>query len=624
MGRIPFNPWLILLAAILIAWGFSLNAREPGLPRIDYSAFLGSVERNQVESIRIDGRSITGKTKNGESFLTYAPSLIPTDKVEAWRKQMQIEVAGIPKENPWLGLLLPLLLVGSVLMIFWLVSRNRSSSSDNAFSFTRSRAKVLTEAPKTTFRDVAGCDEAKEELKEIVEFLKSPGRFHEMGARIPKGVLLVGPPGSGKTHIARAVAGEAKVPFIAASGSDFVEMFVGVGAARVRDLFETAKRHQPCIIFIDEIDAVGRRRGSNAGGGNDEREQTLNQLLVELDGFEKELSVIVMAATNRPDVLDPALLRPGRFDRQVAIDAPDVRGREQILRIHAKGKPLAEDVDLAVVAKRTPGFVGADLENLLNEAALLAAREGHKKIQTKDLEEAADRVMMGPAKRSMVMTARDREITAYHEAGHALAMHFLDHADPPHKVTIVPRGRALGFAMPLREDALHWSKKRLLDQIAVALAGRAAEELVFEDVTTGAENDFRQATDLARRMITEWGMHKDFGPVAYQLREENYLGGYDVRQYSEQTAMRIDEAVQALLQDQHTRVRELLTEKKDVLERITKNLLENETLTFEEFQRVVQGLPIAEPTGSVKAEKTEKEPPRVVPKIKPGGALGGA
>ncbi len=624
MGRIPFNPWLILLAAILIAWGFSLNAREPGLPRIDYSAFLGSVERNQVESIRIDGRSITGKTKNGESFLTYAPSLIPTDKVEAWRKQMQIEVAGIPKENPWLGLLLPLLLVGSVLMIFWLVSRNRSSSSDNAFSFTRSRAKVLTEAPKTTFRDVAGCDEAKEELKEIVEFLKSPGRFHEMGARIPKGVLLVGPPGSGKTHIARAVAGEAKVPFIAASGSDFVEMFVGVGAARVRDLFETAKRHQPCIIFIDEIDAVGRRRGSNAGGGNDEREQTLNQLLVELDGFEKELSVIVMAATNRPDVLDPALSRPGRFDRQVAIDAPDVRGREQILRIHAKGKPLAEDVDLAVVAKRTPGFVGADLENLLNEAALLAAREGHKKIQTKDLEEAADRVMMGPAKRSMVMTARDREITAYHEAGHALAMHFLDHADPPHKVTIVPRGRALGFAMPLREDALHWSKKRLLDQIAVALAGRAAEELVFEDVTTGAENDFRQATDLARRMITEWGMHKDFGPVAYQLREENYLGGYDVRQYSEQTAMRIDEAVQALLQDQHTRVRELLTEKKDVLERITKNLLENETLTFEEFQRVVQGLPIAEPTGSVKAEKTEKEPPRVVPKIKPGGALGGA
>ncbi|WP_299427106.1 ATP-dependent zinc metalloprotease FtsH, partial [uncultured Meiothermus sp.] len=478
--------------------------------------------------------------------------------------------------------------------------------------------------PKTSFKDVAGCEEAKEELKEIVEFLKSPARFHEMGARIPKGVLLVGPPGSGKTHIARAVAGEAKVPFIAASGSDFVEMFVGVGAARVRDLFETAKRHAPCIIFIDEIDAVGRRRGGGVGGGNDEREQTLNQLLVELDGFEKEASIIIMAATNRPDVLDPALLRPGRFDRQVTIDAPDVKGREQILKIHAKGKPLAEDVDLALLAKRTPGFVGADLENLLNESALLAARDGRKKINMRDMEEAADRVVMGPAKKSMVLTQKDREVTAYHEAGHALAAHFLEHADNVHKVTIVPRGRAMGFMMPSRQDTLHWSKKRLTDQIGVALAGRAAEELVFDDVTTGAENDFKQATSLARRMITEWGMHPDFGTVAYQVREDTYLGGYDTRQYSEDTAKRIDEAVQKLLQEQHDKVLKLLTEKKDVLERVTVMLLERETLNAEEFVRVVEGeelesilLPSEPPK-----DKEEKEPPRIVPKIKPN--LGGA
>lgn len=359
-------------------------------------------------------------------------------------------------------------------------------------------------------------------------------------------------------------------------------------------------------------------------GGNDEREQTLNQLLVEMDGFEKETSIIVMAATNRPDVLDPALLRPGRFDRQVPIDAPDVKGREQILKIHSKGKPLGEDVDLALLAKRTPGFVGADLENLLNEAALLAARDGRKKIAMKDLEEAADRVLMGPARKSLVITPKDREVTAYHEAGHALAAHFLENADPVHKLTIVPRGRAMGFMMPSRQDTLHWSKKRLTDQIAVALAGRVAEELVFDDVTTGAENDFRQATDLARRMITEWGMHKDFGPVAYQVREDTYLGGYDVRQYSEETARRIDEAVKVLLEEQRERVVKLLTEKRDVLERVTQALLEYETLNAEQFVRVVEGLPVEEPPSEPPKDKEEKEVPRIVPKIKPGGALGGA
>ncbi|MCX7740038.1 MAG: ATP-dependent zinc metalloprotease FtsH [Meiothermus sp.] len=624
MNRLPFNLWFILLAAILIAWAFSLTSHQQPSNTIAYTVFLNEIEQGRVARIVVDGRQLTVSPKDGsEPYITFAPSPVDTATIREWgERKVQVEVAPPRRENPLLGFLIPLLLVGLLVAAFFFLSRNRSPSGDNAFSFTKSRARVLTEAPKTSFKDVAGCEEAKEELKEIVEFLKSPGRFHEMGARIPKGVLLVGPPGSGKTHIARAVAGEAKVPFIAASGSDFVEMFVGVGAARVRDLFETAKRHAPCIIFIDEIDAVGRRRGGGIGGGNDEREQTLNQLLVEMDGFEKESSVIVMAATNRPDVLDPALLRPGRFDRQVAIDAPDVRGREQILRIHAKGKPLAEDVDLALLAKRTPGFVGADLENLLNEAALLAAREGRKKITMKDLEEAADRVVMGPARKSMVVTPKDREITAYHEAGHALAAHFLEHADKVHKVTIIPRGRAMGFMMPSRQDTLHWSKKRLTDQIAVALAGRVAEELVFDDVTTGAETDFRQATDLARRMITEWGMHPEVGMVAYQVREDTYLGGYDTRQYSEDTARRIDEAVQRFLQEQYERVKQLLTEKREVLERVTRALLEQETLTGEEFVRVVQGEALENPSNGQPREKEEKEPPRVVPKVKPN--LGGA
>jgi len=587
--------------------------------------FLNELQSGQVRQVTISGQNLSGKLTDGETFSTYAPSPISTSTVQDWAKRgVEIKVTPPDRSNPALNLLPFIAILGLGFLAFWYFSRGRAPSGDSAFSFTKSRAKVLTEAPKTTFKDVAGCEEAKEELKEIVEFLRSPARFHEMGARIPKGVLLVGPPGVGKTHIARAVAGEAKVPFITASGSDFVEMFVGVGAARVRDLFDTAKRHAPCIIFIDEIDAVGRRRGGGMGGGNDEREQTLNQLLVELDGFEKESSIIVMAATNRPDVLDPALLRPGRFDRQVAIDAPDVRGREHILRIHARGKPLAEDVDLALVARRTPGFVGADLENLLNEAALLAARSGRKRITMQDLEEAADRVMMGPAKKSMVISQRDREITAYHEAGHALTAHFLEHADPVHKLTIVPRGRALGFMMPRREDALHWSKKRLLDQIAVALGGRTAEELVFDDVTTGAENDFRQATELARRMITEWGMHPEFGPVAYQVREDSYLGGYDVRQYSEETARRIDEAVRKLLEEQHQRVVQLLTEKREILERVTRALLERETLTGEEFERLVEGLPLDEPGEPPSESKDQEEAPRIVPKIKPGGALGNA
>ncbi len=625
------NLWLILIALIAVMWAFTYNSKPAPSDLVSFSQFLDRIEQKEVSDLKIDGRKITIIDQVGKEASTWAPSDIDTQTVKEWRMaDINVEITPPPKSSPISPLMTVLLGLGLLAVVFFYFSRSKGNPNDGAFNFTKSKARVLAEAPKTSFKEVAGCEEAKDELKEIVEFLKSPTRFHDMGARIPKGVLLVGPPGSGKTHIARAVAGEAKVPFIAASGSDFVEMFVGVGAARVRDLFETAKRHTPCIIFIDEIDAVGRRRGGGFGGGNDEREQTLNQLLVEMDGFEKDTSVIIMAATNRPDVLDPALMRPGRFDRQVSIDAPDVRGREQILRIHAKGKPIAEEVDLATVARRTSGFVGADLENLLNEAALLAARDNRKKITMKDLEEAADRVVMGPAKKSMVISARDREITAFHEGGHALAAHFLEHADPVHKITIVPRGRALGFMMPDHQDAVHWTKKKLTDQIAVSLAGRVAEELVFDDVTTGAESDFRKATDLARRMITEWGMHPDFGFVAYQIREETYLGGHDTRQYSDETANRIDAAVQALLQEQHDVVQTLLTEKREVLERVTAALLERETLNAEEFITVVEGgelvpldADLANPLPpTTPPDKSDNDYPKPVAKIKP--RLGGA
>jgi len=627
MQRPPLVAWILLLVVAAAVSAFVLGSPQRVSGTLPYSTFLSEIEAGRVTEVVIEGNRIEGHLSDGSAFVTFAPAPPETQVVRGWAERgIQVRVRPPGGASPWMGLLVPLVAVGLLILGFWYFSRNGRGAGDTggAFGFTKSRARVLSEAPKVTFKDVAGAEEAKEELKEIVEFLKHPERFHKMGARIPKGVLLVGPPGSGKTHIARAVAGEARVPFITASGSDFVEMFVGVGAARVRDLFETARRHAPCIVFIDEIDAVGRKRGLSVGGGNDEREQTLNQLLVELDGFTKETNIIVMAATNRPDVLDPALLRPGRFDRQIEIGAPDVRGREEILRIHARGKPLAPDVDLAVVARRTPGFVGADLENLLNEAALLAAREGRREITMADLDEAADRVMMGPAKKSMVLTERDKRITAYHEAGHALAAHFLEHADPVHKVTIVPRARALGFMMPAREELLHWTKKRLLDQIAVALAGRAAEELVFDDVTTGAENDFRQATGLARRMITEWGMHPEFGTVAYAEREESYLGGYENRRYSEATARRIDEAVKELMSEQYARVKRLLEEKREVLERVAEALLEHETLTAEMFERVVRGEP-AEPPAAAGPEEAEVKRRRVIPKIKPGGgALGGA
>ncbi len=619
--------WLILLLLIGAIWAVNVAMTSPAQKPADLglSTFISEVQSGKVQQIVVEDNKIYGLLKDGSRFTTYLPAPPSDQSLSDWvSRGIEVRVQAPRSSSMLTSILIPILIIGVLFAVFWYLSRgSRAGDGGGAFGFTKSRAKVLAESPKTSFKDVAGAEEAKEELGEIVEFLKSPERFHRMGARIPRGVLLVGPPGSGKTHIARAVAGEARVPFIAASGSDFVEMFVGVGAARVRDLFETAKKNSPCIIFIDEIDAVGRKRGGSFGGGNDEREQTLNQLLVEMDGFDKETSVIIMAATNRPDVLDPALLRPGRFDRQVSIDAPDIRGREQILRIHAVGKPLAEDVDLALVARRTPGFVGADLENLLNEAALLAARERRRKITMKDLEEAADRVTMGPAKKSMVFSEADKRITAYHEAGHALAAHYLKHADGVHKITIMPRGRALGFMMPEREDVLHWTKKRLLDQIAVALAGRASEELVFDDVTTGAENDFRQATELAWRMITEWGMHPEFGQVAYQERQDTYLGGHEVRRYSEHTAHLIDEAVRKLIDEQYERITTLLKDKKAELERVAEALLEVETLNAQQFISVLNGEPLA---GGDKDPDKKKDATQVIPKAKIRGeaGLGGA
>jgi cell division protease FtsH len=452
--------------------------------------------------------------------------------------------------------------------------------------------------------------------------LKNPGKFHELGARIPHGVLMVGPPGSGKTHLAKAVAGEAKVPFFSISGSDFVEMFVGVGAARVRDLFEQAKKNAPCIIFIDEIDAVGRRRGMGFNGGNDEREQTLNALLVEMDGFESKHDIIIVAATNRPDVLDPALLRPGRFDRQVVVDAPDVKGREEILRIHSRSKPLAPSVNLKTIAKRTPGFVGADLENLLNEAALVAARKGQKEIFPHDLDEAADRVVMGPERRSRVISPKERQLVAYHEVGHALAAHLLKYADPVHKITIVPRGRAGGYMLAVaEEDRNYITRNMLLDKIAVALGGRAAEEIVFNDVTTGAQSDFQQATTIARRMVTTWGMSDAVGRVALASSSESYLGDYDgMRNYSEETAKLIDDEVKSILESQYKRILDLLTEHREDIETVVRVLLERETLHADEFAIVMRGgtLPDLDVRGKESAPAPNL-PPR--PESKPSGPI---
>src|SRR6478752_2162212 len=585
--------WLVIGLVLMTVFN-QFNQRQSTQAPMEYSQFLEEVKAGRISKVTIEGRQLKAQTVDGKRVTSYSPGDIwlVSDLLK-----YGVKIEAKPEEEPSLLMNIfvswfPMLLLIGVWIFF--MRQIQGGGRGGAFSFGKSRARMLDESTNTvTFADVAGCEEAKEEVQELVEFLRDPGKFQKLGGRIPRGVLMVGSPGTGKTLLARAIAGEARVPFFSISGSDFVEMFVGVGASRVRDMFETAKKHAPCIIFIDEIDAVGRHRGAGLGGGHDEREQTLNQLLVEMDGFEGGEGVIIIAATNRPDVLDPALLRPGRFDRQVTVNRPDVRGREAILRVHTKRVPLSPDVDMAVTARGTPGFAGADLENLVNEAALLAARQDKDAVSMADFELAKDKVLMGSERRSMVMTEEEKWNTAVHEAGHAVMMIANSDHDPVHKVTIIPRGRALGVTMPLpRGDVLGRSKEQFEAQIQSALGGRIAEEVFFGKLTTGAANDIRQLTQIARAMVCEYGMSK-LGPLAYGGEEgQVFLGrdyGSNSKDYSEQTAREIDQEVRALVDVQYGRVRELLTSRKEQLEVIAKALMERETLDETELKLLWEG-----------------------------------
>jgi cell division protease FtsH len=589
--------WVVVALFLVLLFNvFQPTSSQAGSSQIAYSSFLEQVNNNQVQNVTITGQDITGSTKDGKSFETYAPedpNLV--SKLEA----ADVNVTAKPEGdtmNPFVRALIswaPMLLILGVWIFFM---RQMQGGGGRAMGFGKSRARLLTEKQgRVTFEDVAGIDEAKGELQEIVEFLRDPQKFQRLGGKIPKGCLLVGPPGTGKTLLARAIAGEANVPFFTISGSDFVEMFVGVGASRVRDMFEQGKKNAPCIIFIDEIDAVGRHRGAGLGGGNDEREQTLNQMLVEMDGFESNEGVILIAATNRPDVLDPALLRPGRFDRQVVVPNPDVVGREKILRVHMRKVPLASDVDPKVIARGTPGFSGADLSNLVNEAALLAARIGKRVVAMAEFEHAKDKVMMGAERRSLVMSDDEKRMTAYHEGGHALCSITLPECDPVHKATIIPRGRALGMVMSLPEgDRYSVSKIKLLQQLIMAMGGRAAEELVFgaDKVSNGASGDIKMATDTARRMITEWGMSEKLGMVSYGDNGQEVFLGHSVTQnknVSEATAREIDNEVRAFVDHAYAEAKRILTERRDDLESLAQGLLEYETLSGDEIQQVLRG-----------------------------------
>ena len=561
-------------------------------PEIIFSDFIGSVERGDVQAVVIQGPNIQGKYKNGGLFKTFAPD--DPGLVNSLRSK-DVKITAKPEdESPWYMTLLlnwfPMLILVGVWIFFM---RQLQMGGGKVMSFGKSRAKLLTEnQQRVTFSDVAGVDEAKDDLQEIIAFLKDPKKFTRLGGRLPKGCLLVGAPGTGKTLLARAIAGEAEVPFFSISGSDFVEMFVGVGASRVRDLFIQGKKKAPCIIFIDEIDAVGRHRGAGFGGGNDDREQTLNQLLVEMDGFESNEGVILIAATNRPDILDPALLRPGRFDRHVVVPRPDVRGREGILQVHIRKVPLSTDVDVSVLARSTPGFTGADLENLVNEAALLAARNDKEKVGMLDLELSKDKVMMGAERRSMIISDEEKRTTAYHEAGHALIAKLLPGADPIHKVTIIPRGMALGLTQQLPMDEKYtYPREYLLNNLVILFGGRVAEELVLEQTTTGAGNDIEKATDLARRMVCEWGMSEKLGPMTFGKKEEEIFLGRDFTQktdYSKSTAVEIDAEVTRIIQESYHRAKELLTTNLRLLKKIAEQLLEKEVLDGLEIDAIVK------------------------------------
>lgn len=587
---ISFYLLIIILVLSLVQW---YSSQESAQVRIGYSELVQLIDKGQVSKIKIVENNISGTLKDGRNFVSYVPDITTfMEKIDQPTSRGELVVDSEPRPTTpwWTQILSPVLLMVFVIGA-WYFFMQQSQGGGRVMSFGRSRAKLHTDDKRrVTFKDVAGVDEAKEELEEIVEFLKHPKKFIEIGARIPKGVLLVGPPGTGKTLLARAIAGEAGVPFFSISGSDFVEMFVGVGAARVRDLFEQAKKNSPCIVFIDEIDAVGRQRGAGLGGGHDEREQTLNQLLVEMDGFGINEGIIIIAATNRPDILDPALLRPGRFDRQVVVDIPDVKGREEILKVHARNKPLAENVDLSVLARRTPGFTGADLENLMNEAALLSARRNKKKIEMPELEEAITRVIAGPEKKSRVMTERERRLVAYHEAGHAVVAHLLPTVDPVHEVSIIPRGRAGGYTMILpKEDRFFMGKSELMDQVTHLLGGRVSEELVLNEISTGAQNDLERATQIARKMVMEYGMSESIGPMTLGHKNEEVFLGRDLargRNYSEEVAASIDKEVKKIIETCYNKAKDLLSENINKLHKVAQALLEREKLDGEEFLEV--------------------------------------
>src|SRR5438874_3210894 len=594
--------WVVVgLFMILLFNVFSIPGQSPD-EEIKFSDFVGKVERGEVNEVTIRGNYINGSFKDGRSFKTYTAEY--PDLVDTLTTSIVPTVEKPPEDNPWYITLLvtwgPFVLF---LALWFFLMRQMQVGGNKALSFGRSRARLLAEdRKKVTFKDVAGTDEAKEELQEIIEFLKDPHKFQKLGGRIPKGVLIVGPPGTGKTLLAKAIAGEAGVPFFSISGSDFVEMFVGVGASRVRDLFEHGKKHAPCIIFIDEIDAVGRLRGAGLGGGHDEREQTLNQLLVEMDGFETSEGVILIAATNRPDVLDPALLRPGRFDRQITVNRPDVRGRTEILKVHTKKVPLAKDVELEIISRGTPGFSGADLENLVNEAALLAARLNKTTVELKDFEFAKDKVLMGVERKSMVLTDQEKRTTAYHEAGHALMARLLPGTDPVHKVTIIPRGRALGLTMQLPTDDRHsYSKEFMYNTLAILMGGRVAEELVFNQITTGAGNDIERATDLARKMVCEWGMSEDLGPLTFGKKDEEIFLGREIatrRDYSEDIAIKIDAEVKRLVLGNYERTKKMLRDNMAALKALAEALLEKEVLDAPEIDKIIQGAAPQVPEGA--------------------------
>jgi cell division protease FtsH len=604
--------WLVIALVLMTVFN-QFSTRQTTQKAMEYSQFIDEVKQGRIAKVTIEGRVLKGVKTSGERFTTYSPS-DPWLVSDLLKNGVIIEAK--PEEEPSLLMNIfvswfPMLLLIGVWIFF--MRQMQGGGRGGAFSFGKSRARMLDESNNTvTFADVAGCEEAKEEVAELVEFLRDPSKFQKLGGRIPRGVLMVGNPGTGKTLLARAIAGEAKVPFFSISGSDFVEMFVGVGAARVRDMFEQAKKHAPCIVFIDEIDAVGRQRGAGLGGGNDEREQTLNQLLVEMDGFEANIGVIVIAATNRPDVLDPALLRPGRFDRQVVVPLPDIRGREQILLVHMRKVPVAPDVKADIIARGTPGFSGADLANLVNEAALFAARANKRLVDMEDFERAKDKIIMGAERRSIVMPEYERRNTAYHESGHAVVAKVLTKTDPVHKVTIIPRGRALGVTMQLPEhDRYSMDREQILQNIAVLFGGRIAEEIFMGQMTTGASNDFERATEMARNMVTRWGMSDSLGPMVYGENEGEVFLGRSItthKNVSESTMQKVDSEIRRIVDEQYGVARRIIEEKRDKVEMMAKALLEWETIDAEQINDIMEGRPPRPP------KPAQTPPPQPTPK----------